>query len=129
MMATVVAVSSRPRQAGAYTFHAPDAVPSGVAEVIFTLTIDLADKLASGKSVRWGFEFSTDGGATWTLGNQGTWDSYGPAGFIHTDLDGTVVSNPDPRISLALSDRVGQRLRGTLVLSNALRTGVVITVT
>ena len=129
MMATVVAVSSRPRQAGAYTFQAPDAVPSGVTEVIFTLTIDLADKLATGKMVTWGFEFSSDNGATWSLGNQGTWDSYGPAGLTYTDLDGTLVTNPDPRISLSLTDRAGQRLRGTLVLSDALRTGVVITVT
>lgn len=124
----VVTINPANRQAGIYTFEAPQPVPVDVTQAVFTLTVDIADKLAVGKTVAWGFEFSADDGQTWTLGNRGTWQSYGPDGFTFTDLNGNVVTNPDPQIIVGLSARTGHRFRGTLTLSDALRTGVVIAI-
>lgn len=124
----VVTINPRDRNAGSYTFEAPQPIPAGLTQAAFVLTVDLADKLATGKVIAWGFEFSADNGQTWTLGNRGTWQSYGPGGFTFTDLQGNVVTNPDPEIRFGLGSRAGQRMRGTLVLSTDLRTGVVISI-
>lgn len=124
----VVTLNSRNRDAGVYQFQAPNPIPSGLERADFTLTIDLADKLSTGKTLAWGFEFSSDNGQSWVLGNQGTWQSYGPGGVSFIDLNGNLIVNPDPLIRIGLSTRAGQLMRGTLTLSDGLRTGLVISI-
>jgi hypothetical protein len=125
----VVTVAVRNRDAGIYAFQAPNPVPADLVQASFTIDIDIDDKLATGKTLAWGFEFSNDNGQNWTLGNQGTWQSYGPGGFTFTDLNGNVIVNPNPEIRLGLATRAGQLFRGTLTLNDAFRLGLVIAIT
>jgi hypothetical protein len=126
-MADVVTIPKGNRQAGTYTFTAPDPIPVGRIAML-TVTLDEADKLAVGKTLTWQFFVLADAGATPVFVNGSTWTSYGPGGLTVTDPDGTVRVNPDPRLTCPIANHTGKLLRGVFVLSAALRAGVVISV-
>lgn len=126
---TVVTVASRKRNAGTFTFDATQGVPAGTDRATFQLTVDLADKLATGKTLSWQFFFSADGGVNFTFVNGGTWQSYGPGGLTVIDpITGQTVTNPDPYLVVPLTGRDGQILRGSLTLNQQTTLGCVITV-
>lgn len=125
---SVVDISPRNRQAGEFAFEAPQPVPSGLVQAKIEMVVDEADKLAVGKQLTLASYFSMDGGATWTLGNQTVWTSYGPNGLTVALPDGAQIVNPNPTLHIGLANRAGQHLRATLVLPQALRVGTIVTV-
>jgi hypothetical protein len=118
----IVTVPIVPRVAGTYQFDG-GAVPANLQSLTVAINLNDADKLAVGNSMILRSLFSLNGGTSWLLGNQTTWNSYGPGGFTVTDPDGTVRVNPDPRLQIGLTNRAGQLLRGEIVLPQALPAG------
>ncbi len=126
---TVVTVAPALRAAGTYEFQAPQPVPANLSEATFTINLnDALDKRASGKSLTWEFDFSSDGGQTWQFGASSTWASYGPGGATITLGDGTVVTDPDPQLGVGLATRAGQLFKGTVTINQPMTAGVTINV-
>ena len=126
-MATIIAVTQSVRSSGTYTFDGGATVPSGLQTATFQIILDLADKLAVGKTFTWKFYFSTDN-TNWVFANGGGWTSYGPSGLTYKDIDGTTVTNPNPKLTISLTDKAGKFIRGELVLNSSLNAGVTINV-
>ena len=111
-----------------FTFDAPQPVPADLRYATFEIVVEPADKLVVGISLTVEFFFSPDG-VNWIFANSTVWNSYGPGGLTVTAPDGTVLTNPNPKIQVGLSGRAGQQLRGTLTLTQAMRVGTVVSVT
>ncbi len=126
---TIATVPMQLRAAGTITAPLPQAnqisVPLDATLAQFTLNILAADKAATGLTLRWSFEFSSDGVNGWTETNAATWLSYGPAGY--TNRDG--VLNPDPSLDVPLTQRRGQFIRMVLRTDQPMTIGLAVNVT
>jgi len=126
---TVVNLPIQNRAAGTRTFDDPQPVPANLFYATLELPMNTADKLAVGNQLTASFFFSSDGGTTYSFANSTDWVSYGPNGYTVTDPDGTVRTNPNPRIIVPVADKAGQRLRAVAILPQSLALGVLITTT
>jgi len=126
-MPEIVNINPTNLTSGEHLYTAPDPVPTA-SYATFELVLLEADKLASNVSLTWEFYFSSDAGANWQFANGSTWTSYGPGGFLLTNMDGTTTQNPNPRLQIGLVGRAGHLLRCRLLLAQALRVGVIISV-
>jgi hypothetical protein len=139
-MATLISIPVTTRQAGSYTFPAPNGnqftIPATVTQATFIFNISLADKLSAGKHAEWLFEVSADNGAHWQFAAGAGWTSYGPGGFTNI-VTGAV--NPDPTLTIKVfraprpemndpgKNWRGWLIRGGVVLPQSLGAGVTIT--
>ena len=121
-----ITISQAVRAGGTYQFQTAVGVPADLRFARFQVVLDLADKLAVGKTLSLKFFFSPDGGASWVFANGTSWTSYGPGGLTVTDPDGTVHVNPDPTLVVPLSTKIGQRVRGEFVLGQSTNAGMII---
>lgn len=125
----VVPISTRP--AGTYIAPALGGnqieVPADKSVARFTINLDLAEKLAVGKTLNWKICFSLDGGQTWPAGQcfGASWLSYGPGGYFDT-ING--VQNPDPYREITIAGRAGQNIQGTFILNQQMEAGLTIDV-
>ncbi len=125
----VIDIAQANRNAGTYTFAAPQPVPAGRVSAKFEIILDTADKLAGGKTLTLTSFHSADNGATWLPVNSIPWTSYGSGGFTLHDIGGTTTVNPNPRFYCALAPIAGHLLRLEAVLNQALNAGVLVTIT
>lgn len=82
-------------------------LPPNTSRVEVSVGLSLADKLAVGNRLDIAAYFSIDDGSSWSFVNGITWNSYGPDGLTVTNIDGTQLVNPDPKISVPLNGRTG----------------------
>jgi hypothetical protein len=100
-------------------------ITATVIEAVLNLTD--ANKLSVGLSIQFQTFFSVDGVA-WTLGNEFTWNSYGPAGLTVRDPDGTVRVNPDPRLQISVANHHGDFIHVTILCSSSVSAGATVSV-
>jgi hypothetical protein len=126
---TVVNVPQANRNAGTYTFAWNQSIPASYRYATATAVLNTADKLAVGNKLDVSTAFSPDGNPPFVFANSMTWTSYGPGGYSDTLPDGTVLTNPDPYITVPLASRTGQFIQATIILDQALFAGATITIT
>lgn len=96
-------------------------LPSTITSVKISANLQLADKLAVGKTLEVHIYISPDGGTTFPTEVGFGWTSYGPGGF--TDRNGT---NPDPSVSFNPSVYAGQQAKIVMILPQALTVGATV---
>ena len=120
----VISIPKALRRADTYAFSALTPIPASLATATFEIPIDDADKLSVGKRLTIKFYFSSDGGITWDFANGTVWNSYGPDGLTVTDPAGNITINPNPKIQIPLSIRIGQRIQGEIRTEQDLSFGI-----
>jgi hypothetical protein len=127
-MAVLAEVQPALRPAG-FTVTYPDPaggqvrLPANIKSLRVTITLSLADKLATGKTMRWGVWTSRDSGATWVAHAVGGWTSYGPDGYDAGEFGGL---NPDPYIQIVSSTIISGRplVRAQLIIDHEMTAGL-----
>jgi hypothetical protein len=127
-MAVLAEVQPALRPAG-FTITYPDPaggqtrLPANIKALRVTITIDMADKLAVGKTMQWGVWISKDGGSSWIAYAVGGWTSYGPDGYDAGEFGGL---NPDPYIELRRADAITGRplVRAQLIIDHEMTAGI-----
>lgn len=126
-MAILAEVQPSPRPAG-FTVTYPDQagsqvrLPANIKALRVTITLSESDKLAVGKTMRWGIWISRDGGSSWDMVTMAGWTSYGPDGWYD---DWNNVWNSDPAIELNSSVLSGRPwVRAQLVLDHDMTAGL-----
>lgn len=98
-------------------------VPNNADFADVTVTVALADKLSTGKTVSWWVYYSADNGQTWTFSHGASWQSYGPGGYFDS---WTGTMNPDPKLSISLTSHRGERIRVVFLPAQDITAGLLV---